>query len=450
MDKPDEALSNYQDALTIRRRINDKRVTAPCINGIAKVQVSLGKNKDALSNFEEALQIRREIGDKLGLGDTLVDLGNFYDDRGDHDHALKMYKEALQLRRDISNEGLQAICLNNIGVVYSEKAQYEDARTYYQQALQLREKSNVPQDIVESVHNLAETSVRMGQYEQAVSQYMRALDLRRSMDDTRGAAIESYTLGMMFDYQGRFGAALNSKQQALKTFQDLKDKTSYMAEIQGGYGETLTLAGRGQEAKAYLDDALGLARELKNDGMVSQTLGFQGDAAYYRGDSKSARTFYEQALQAATRSKEADRILIAKVNLAKIEGPAQQDITTFRQLVQQAEELGVPNISVECSLYMAEVMIRSRDNAHAQQELERALLRADKIGLKPLSAKAHFLLGTTLRAAGNQAEAQQQYRSTLQLLDGMRQESGADKILQRSDFKAMYEEATRLSQPAKS
>jgi len=34
-------------------------------------------------------------------------------------------------------------------------------------------------------------------------------------------------------------------------------------------------------------------------------------------------------------------------------------------------------------------------------------------------------------------------------LDQMRKEPGADKILQRSDFKAMYEEATRWAQAAK-
>ena len=73
---------------------------------------------------------------------------------------------------------------------------------------------------------------------------MRALDLRRSINDTRGAAIESYSLGTLFDYQGRFGAAVNSKQEALKTFRDLKDRTFWMAEMLGGYGEALTLAGR--------------------------------------------------------------------------------------------------------------------------------------------------------------------------------------------------------------
>jgi eukaryotic-like serine/threonine-protein kinase len=276
--------------------------------------------------------------------------------------------------------------------------------------------------------------------------------LWRSMNNTRGAATASHTLGIMLDYQGRFGAAVNSKQDALKTFQQLKDKTISMADVEGGYGESLALAGRGEEAKTYLDDALSLSRELKNEGMVSQTLAFQGDAAYYRGDSKSARAFYEQALQTAIRSKEPDRILMAKVALAKIaatEGSPQQAISSLRQLVQQADDQGVPNISVECSISIAEAMIRSYDNAHAQQELERALLRADKIGLKPLSIRAHYFLGNSLRASGNQAEAQQHYRDTVQLLDGMRQEAGAERILERSDFKAMHEEATRWSQAAK-
>ena len=99
---------------------------------------------------------------------------------------------------------------------------------------------------------------------------------------------------------------------------------------------------------------------------------------------------------------------------------------------------------------MAEAMIHSHQNAQAQQELERTLLRSDKIGLWPLSARAHYLLGTALRASGNQTEAQQQYRTAVQLLDQMRKEQGAEKILQRSDFKAMYEESTRWSQATKS
>jgi tetratricopeptide (TPR) repeat protein len=257
---------------------------------------------------------------------------------------------------------------------------------------------------------------------------------------------------MVLDYQGRFGAAITSKQAALKTFQDLKDKTYWMAEILGGYAQALILAGRGDEARSYLDDAMNLSRELKNDGMISQTLSFQGNAAYYRGDSKAAKALYEQALQAANRSKEPEKILIANISLAKVaiqEGRSQQAIAALRPLLQQAENLGLKYVQVECSVSMAEAMIKIKDVAHAQQELERALLQADKLGLKPLSAKAHYLLAGIFRASDDQAEALQHYQETLQLINAMHDDPGADKILERSDFKTMDEEAIHWSQSIK-
>jgi eukaryotic-like serine/threonine-protein kinase len=448
LNRPEEALRDYNEALAIRRQLGQKNGIASSLNGIARTQAQLGRNQEALTNFKEALQIRREIGDKRGLGDSLVDMGNLLDDLGNHDQALTMYKEGLQLQRDLSNEQMQANCLNNIGTVYFEKGQYEDARTYYQQALQLREKSKVPGVIVESLENLAYVSLRMGEYDQAVSQYMHVLELHRNMGDIRGAALDSYSLGVMFDQQGRFGAAVNSKHDALKSLQDLKDKSPTLTEIEGGYGQSLVLAGRADEAKGPVADALSLAHDQKNEGLISQTVGFEGDAAYYAGDLKSARTLYEEALQSATRTKESDRLLVAKLNLAKIsvqEGHGSQVIANLRQLMQNADEQGVQNISVECSIFIAQALFQNHDNAHAQQELQRALLRADKIGLKPLSATANYLLGNVLTAAGNQVDAQQHYQTTVQLLNDMRKDPGAEKVLQRSDFKAMYDEATRQS-----
>jgi tetratricopeptide (TPR) repeat protein len=225
-----------------------------------------------------------------------------------------------------------------------------------------------------------------------------------------------------------------------------------MAEMLGGYGEALIQAGRGEEAKTYLNDALSLARDLKNDGMAAQSLDFQGDASFYRGDFTSARSLYEQALQPATRSKEPDKLLTAKTDLAKADiqqGHGQAALNSLRPLVQQAENLGLKYIAVGCSIAMAEAMAQSHDSTHARQELGRALLRSDKWGAKPLSAQAHFVLANIARESGNNSDAQDNYRAVLQLLDDMRKEAGADKILERSDFKTMFDEATRWSQPAK-
>jgi serine/threonine protein kinase/tetratricopeptide (TPR) repeat protein len=453
LSKPEEVLRNEQEAITVWRQIGQKRGLAFSLNEMAKAQIALGNAKDGMSNLQEALQIRRDIGDKRGLADTLIDMGNFSDDRGDHDEALKMYKEALGLERDIGNESLQAVCLNNIGSVYSEKNQYEDALTYFQQVLQLREKSKVPQDIVEAIQNLGQVSANMGQYDQAVSYYMRALDLRRNLNDPHGTALASYGLGALFDYQGRFGAAINSKQDALKTLRDLKDRTSWMPEILGSYSESLIFAGRGDEAKGPLEEALGLSRELKNDGLVAKILGLQGDAFFYQGNFKAAHPLYEQALQAATRSKEGERILLAKIGLAKVEvreKSGRKIIPNLQALVHQADDSGLKYSSVECSIFMAEAMMQSHDYTHARQELERSSLLSDKIGQQALSAHAHYLLATIARDSANNTEAQDNYRAVIRTLDAMKREPGAEKLLQRSDLKLMYEESAHWSQAGKS
>jgi tetratricopeptide (TPR) repeat protein len=281
---------------------------------------------------------------------------------------------------------------------------------------------------------------------------MKALELRRSIDDPHGAAIESYSMGTLFDYQGRFGAAVDSKREALKTFRDLKDRTFWLGEILGGYGASLTLAGRGEESKPYLEEALNLSRELRNDGLVAQTLTFEGDVFYYRGDANSARPYYENALQSARRSKEPDKVLIAQTHLARAElqaGRTAAALTALQSAAKQAEDQGFAYVAVESLLDMADAMLRKHDDLHARQELERASRQADKLGLKPLGAKAQYLLATALRASGDQAEAQQHYRSSLQLLDTMRKETGAEKILQRSDFKTIYDEASRWAGAAK-
>jgi tetratricopeptide (TPR) repeat protein len=210
--------------------------------------------------------------------------------------------------------------------------------------------------------------------------------------------------------------------------------------------------GRGDEATKYLDEALKLARDLKNDGLVAQTLDYQSDAAYYRGDLKTAKSLYQKASQAAERTTETDKKLIAKLNLAKLdmhEGRAREAVATLHSVVQKADALGLKYIAIRGSLLTAEAMVQLKDYSHAKSEADQILLRAEKLGLQPISATAHFLLATIARAGGNSSEAQDQYRQVVRLLEPMAKEKGAEKVLQGSDLSAMYTESNRLLQAAK-
>lgn len=451
-NKPQDALNNYQQSLEINKRLGQKWGMAASLSEMAQAYSLLGKPDKVLATLNQTLSLEQEIGAKKEAGDTLIDLGNFYDDRGRHDQALQMYKESLQIQRDSGDENYQALCLNNIGDTYFSKGQYQDALTYFQQALTLREKLKVPGAIAGTVQSLAETNVRLGQYDQAAGLYLRALDLYRSAGDNRGAAAGSGHLATLFIYKGRYGAAVKSSEDAVKTFRDLKEKSQVMAEMLNAYGDALAEAGRLDEAQKVLDEALGLARELNSQDVIAEVLARQAKVALYRGDFKSAQALYTQSLNVASRTKDREKVVVSKLGLAKVDaakGRAREAVASFKVLAQEADSLGSMYLSAECAVDSGEALVSSKDYAKARQALESALQASEKLGMRTLQVRAHYFLGTILRLSGNLSEASGQYQQALSLLEETRKEPGAENVLHRADLGSLYEDATRWVQPPK-
>ena len=450
LNKPDEALRNLHEALDINRRLDKKGAVANSLVEIAHVQRSMGKPDAAQASLNEALRLEQSIGDKKGAADTLIDMGQLFEDRGELDKALQSYKESYRIQVDVQDQTYQALCLSNIANVYLAKGQNDDALTYYQQALQLRKKLGEPTAIAETLHNLGEGYTQTARYDEAMASYMEAVQYRRNAGDRRGEAVDSHGMGMVFVYQGRYGAAVSSLQDAVKTFHDLKDNTRTMAEILNDYGWALALSGRGAEASKPLEEAHNLAAELKNDAVMSATLNAQGDVQFYRGDLKAAKELYQQALQSATRAKAQDQMLLSKMDMARVaiaQGQSQAAIGTLRQLASQASTLGLRYLNLQCTLNMAQAMVNAKDFAHARPILDQLLGQSEKLTLRMDRARIQYLLGTSSRLAGNASEAAGHYREAVRLLDEIKQEAGAQDLLQRVDLKSMYDESARWSQP---
>ena len=81
-----------------------------------------------------------------------------------------------------------------------------------------------------------------------------------------------------------------------------------------------------------------------------------------------------------------------------------------------------------------------------RQEVERALVKAEKSGLRTFQAKGQYLLATALRLSGNPTDAAGHYREAIRLLEEIRNEPKAEKVLQRADLNAIYVDSSRWSQ----
>jgi eukaryotic-like serine/threonine-protein kinase len=449
LNKLDDAMRNYQQALEIRKQVGNQKGIASTLGQIAQVQDAQGNFTGALGSYKEAIDVDHKIGDKAGLALNLMNLGTLYHDHGKYDEALKFTGEALQLYRDTGDELNQAQCLNNIGSAHFYKGEYQDALTYFQQAYQIRERLKLSDDATESIHNLAETYVKLGQYDTALSQYLKALEARRNANDKPGAAMESSSMGALFATQGKYGSASGALQEAVAGLQQINNRTWFIAEAQARYGDVLSAVGREAEGQKYIDDALKLATELKNDTVTCEALNALGNSYFYRGDYGSARPQYERALQTANKATLREQVVISKLNLAKLdvaEAHSQAAIPVLKKLIQDADSMGLKAQSVEASVYLAEALLATKQVDAARQVLDTAVGRAEKLGLQVEQARAQFLLGSASSLSGKSQEAVSHYRQAVGLLESISKEEGATRVLERADLKDIYRDAAKSYQ----
>jgi serine/threonine protein kinase len=449
LNRPTEALSRYEESLAIKQRLGNKGGMAASYIQIGEVQKTLGNPADAEKSYKEALALEREIGDKAGLSITLMDLSTLLDETfGRSKEALPLLQEALTITRDSGNRDLEARALNNLGAVYLAQGQYSDAQTYFERALEIRQEVQAPQEAADTLHNLGDTFTKMGRYDQALQRYVRALEIRRSAGDRRSAALASYGIGTIFDYQGRYGSAVKSKGEALQAFRDLKQQDIWLVEILSGYGNSLSLSGRMDDAKTPLEEAARLANALKNSNSGTQTLRFEAERAYYSGDLKRASELAKQVARAAEKVPDASLKLAAQADLAVIESaeqPTRALATKLGEIAQEADSRGLRSLSVESSVQRAATLIRLGDGVGGLAEAERALARAEALGLKVALAKAYYLRASVLRAKGD-ASARRDYTSALRLLEEVKGDTGNENVLKRADLATMYAECVKGSQ----
>jgi tetratricopeptide (TPR) repeat protein len=282
---------------------------------------------------------------------------------------------------------------------------------------------------------------------------MRSLDLWRKAGNARGAAYESHDIGLVFQYQGRFGAAVSAMQDAVNGYRAAGDRSSDMVELLNDLADTLAQSGRASESEPLLREARGIVHDLKNETAQAELLNTQGDVQRYNGDLRSAEALYQQALRAASHGTDPVETLLSRLHVAEIasiRGNPDSAIREFRKLTQEADSRNLKYLSLQSSVDMAEAMIEHKSYAEARQELQTDLGKGEKLGSLYQNARIHYLLASAFRLSGNQSDASPHYQMALGLIEDMRKDPGAEKLLQRSDLKSMFSEASQSAATGKS
>jgi len=440
MNRADEARQSYEQALALYRASGQKAGIAQSLANLAQVRAFQGDLDGAESAGEEALALRREIGDRSGIGDSLLNLGNFWANRGEAGKAIDYYKESLQIQRDVGNDVYAALCLNNIGSAYYDLGQYSDALTYYEQALAQRQERGGPADLGESLHNIGETELLLGRYDEALDYLLRAIEQWRAIGNDWGIAAESYDIGIIRGFQGSLGAALEAEREALDIFERLGSRDVWRFSALGQHGIALAELGRFDEAARALDEAVALARELRNGGLVAQAEEWQGRLHALQGDRAAARKRFQSSLSSATAAGDARAELAARLRLAVLtaeEAPTAQAAETLRDLGQRAQRSGLAYAALEAALARGAALLALGDADTARREAQTVQRTAERYTLKPLQARSALLLGRIAAAGGDDGERERYFKQGRAVLAEIRSSAGDDDPLRRTDLREL-------------
>jgi CHAT domain-containing protein/predicted negative regulator of RcsB-dependent stress response len=242
------ALSHYDRAMPIIQSLGARREEAYSLNGIASVNLRLGLMQKALEAFNEALAIMREVKNRRDEAGVLQNIGLVYHTSGDFQKALEHYQQALEIAREVGDQFREAKLLNQLGNLHRLLDEPELANQRLQQSLVIARAINSRSVEADLLNSLGSFHASQGEYQRAIDYYQSALTIWQAIDNR---AREAVTL----NHLGEAWGALKEWPKALELFQRALPLSQATGDWSGAATALFGLA-RSQSAQGDLAQAL--------------------------------------------------------------------------------------------------------------------------------------------------------------------------------------------------
>ncbi|MDQ3022248.1 MAG: tetratricopeptide repeat protein [Bacteroidota bacterium] len=293
----EQAQRLYEESLALSREVGEERGIATSLNGLGIVALDRGNYEQAQKFYEESLTISFKREGKRGITDSvpLNNLGDIAYNWGNYEQAQKLYEEGLALSWEIGEKGGIAHSLNNLGNVALDKGDYEQAQKLYEESLALTREMGEKRGIAHSLNNLGNVALDKGNYEQAEKFFEEGLALTREMGEKRGIAASLSNLGNVARNQENYGQAQKFYEESLTLRFEMEDKTG-IAESLKGLGNVAHNQRNYEQAQKYYEESLTLRHEIGDNSGIAESLNSLGNFALNQGNYESAQKFYEESL----------------------------------------------------------------------------------------------------------------------------------------------------------
>lgn len=250
-----------------------------------------------------------ELNQDPALKISLIDLKRIADDDQD------LQAEADTLMPLLKSSQQRFRLLNTIGLWHKGQGRYQAAQELFAQAIQQAGDDKKLMRIV--LHNYANVLSRTGNRSQALPIYLQAIKLSQEIDDEGGLAKLQGDLGGLYLRSGEARVAIRYLKASAEAANMAGDKL-----VQANAFYNLAIAEYDQnhfaEAKAWLQKAMILYKQLKNKTGIIHTRDLLGDILYSEGAKERAAKVYAVNLRAQKRRGDQEGIAHSLGNIANL------------------------------------------------------------------------------------------------------------------------------------
>lgn len=349
-------------------------------------------------------------------------LGDFWLTRGSAAEGLPLAQRALDASQAHSGSPLYTRALLMTARLADERGEYERAHALYQASLEQRRALGDIAAVVETLSEFSVFSYSRGDRSLARQTALEGLALARNPEHSQRRIGLLTHLGRIEIGADRYPQARAYLQEALELARAQGSKRG-IAQVLHNLGIATYSQGQYFPARDYYLESLALSRELGNLRAYRSTLNTLGLVATALAEWDAARAYFEQALEMGQESGERFMVALVTRNLGALafqQGELGNARSYAHAALRHAEGLGANSAPVRLATQdLAAIALAEGDNDAARTATETVLAQWSEIGDVSGIAATLELLAFCILASGEAHQAQIDLERAFEMWRGM-------------------------------
>jgi class 3 adenylate cyclase/tetratricopeptide (TPR) repeat protein len=399
-------------------------------------------NQEALSNYEKALSVRRDLDPAARarmaekLGDVALRLGRV-------DQATEVWEDCLDHHRH--QEDLQRVgdLHRKIGAALWHKGNREGSIEHYQRGIDLLKDGPPCLELVRLYEEAASLYMHTGDNMLAIYASEKALRLAERLGEAAAASRAHGIFGRVFGRIGDSERARENLERSVELARESDPAEAVRALLTLGYHLEVSEADYAEAASAY-EEALRLAEQTGDLPSQVELHAALAQLAGHRGDWEAVESETDASASLAEREGLTGKLCFPYVMRGTLrwrEGNFDASAELLRSAAELAEQVGRSEVAFQALFWLASALRQRGDYADADTELSRALDICERAGLVAQSVEAISARALTLMLAGRGDAAREAAEEARRLAERLRYPVGKAAALEASGASDLDHEA---------